>query len=262
MTEQLVKLSKEDGIAIITITNGPMNVLSQEVFHQLDEACEAITADPEVIVVIVTGAGERAFMAGADIKEFPGSMKLTPADMEAHTLQGHATFNKLDFLSKPTIAAVNGLAFGGGCELAMTCDIRIAEEQALFGLPEIKLGLFPGGGGTQRLPRLVGESKAKELMFTGDPISAQEAKLIGLVNQVVPQGEAMKAARKMAQTIAQRSLPALRFIKEAVDQGLELPIEEGVKIEAKLFAKVFQTEDVREGVAAFLEKRPAKFQHR
>ncbi|MDI6878396.1 MAG: enoyl-CoA hydratase [Desulfitobacteriaceae bacterium] len=262
MTERLVKLSKEDSIAIIAIENGPMNVLSQEVFRQLDEACEAIAADPEVVVAIVTGAGERAFMAGADIKEFPESMKLTPEQMEQHTLAGHATLNKLDFLNKPTIAAVNGLAFGGGCELAMTCDIRIAEEQALFALPEIKLGLFPGGGGTQRLPRLVGEAKAKELMFTGDPISAQEAKAIGLVNQVVGKGEALKTAKKMAQTISQRSLPALQCIKQAVDQGSDLSLEDGVKNEARLFAKVFQTEDIREGVAAFIEKRTPKFKHR
>lgn len=262
MTERLVKLSKEENIALITIENGPMNVLSQEVFRQLDEACEAVSADPEVVVAIVTGAGERAFMAGADIKEFPESMELTPEQMEQHTLAGHATLNKLDFLNKPTIAAVNGLAFGGGCELAMTCDIRIADEQALFGLPEIKLGLFPGGGGTQRLPRLVGEAKAKELMFTGDPISAQEAKAIGLVNQVVSKGEALKAAKKMAQTISQRSLPALQFIKQAVDQGLDLSLKAGVKNEARLFAKVFQTEDVREGVAAFIEKRTPKFKHR
>lgn len=262
MKERLVKLSKKESVALITIENGPMNVLSQEVFRQLDEACEAIAADPEVVVAIVTGAGERAFMAGADIKEFPESMKLTPEQMEQHTLAGHATLNKLDFLNKPTIAAVNGLAFGGGCELAMTCDIRIAEEQAMFGLPEIKLGLFPGGGGTQRLPRLVGEAKAKELMFTGDPISAQEAKAIGLVNQVVGQGEALKTAEKIAQTISQRSLPALQCIKQAVDQGSDLSLEAGLKTEARLFAKVFQTEDIREGVAAFIEKRTPKFKHR
>lgn len=263
MSEQnLVKLSKENGIAIITIENGPMNVLSQEVIRQLDVVCDAIAEDAEVVVAIVTGSGERAFMAGADITEFPASMKLTEEEMLAGSLSAHAIFNKLDFLKKPTIAAINGLAFGGGCELAMLCDIRIAEEQALFALPEIKLGLFPGGGGTQRLPRLVGEAKAKELMFTGDPITALMAKEIGLVNQVVPKGEALPAAKKMAHTIAQRSLPALSLIKEAVDKGTQLSLEEGLKLEAKLFAKVFQTEDIREGVAAFIGKRQANFKHR
>lgn len=262
MSEKLVKVTKENNLAIITIDNGTMNVLSQEVFRQLDEACDNVLMDPEVIVVIVTGSGERAFMAGADIKEFPASMQLSAQEMTEHTLKGHATFNKLDFLKKPTIAAVNGLAFGGGCELALTCDLRIAEEQVLFGLPEIKLGLFPGGGGTQRLPRLVGEAKAKELMFTGEPIGAQEAKEIGLINQVVPKGEALNAAKKMGNLIAQRSLPALQFIKEAVDQGSQVSLKEGIKIEAELFSRVFQTEDIREGVAAFLEKRPAQFKHR
>ncbi|MHB1651734.1 MAG: enoyl-CoA hydratase [Desulfitobacteriaceae bacterium] len=262
MSEKLVKLAKEEGLAIITIDNGPMNVLSQEVFRQLDVACDLISSDPEIIAVIVTGEGERAFMAGADIKEFPSSMKLTAEEMTEHTLKGHATLNKLDSLNRPTLAAVNGLAFGGGCELALTCDIRIAEEQAFFGLPEIKLGLFPGGGGTQRLPRLIGEAKAKELMFTGDPISAQEAKEIGLVNQVVPKGEALNVAKKMGRTIAQRSLPALQFIKEAVDRGTQVTLEEGIGIEAELFGKVFQTEDIREGVAAFIEKRTAHFNNR
>ena len=259
---QLVKLSKEEGIAIITIDNGPMNVLSQEVVRQLGIVCDAIAEEPEVVVAIVTGAGERAFMAGADIKEFPASMKLTEEEMLDGSLRTHEILNKLDYLNKPTIAALNGLAFGGGCELAMLCDIRIAEEQALLGLPEIKLGLFPGGGGTQRLPRLVGEAKAKEMMFTGDPITAQIAKEIGLVNQVVPKGEALQVAKKMAQTIAQKSLPALSLIKQAVDRGVEVSIEEGLKIEAQLFAKVFQTEDIKEGVAAFIEKRPANFKHR
>lgn len=252
-------MRKEKGVAIITIDNGPMNVLSQEVVRQLDEVCDAVAADPAVIVAVVTGAGERAFMAGADIKEFPAAMQLTEEEMTAGTLKTHSTLNKLDFLAKPTIAAVNGLAFGGGCELALLCDIRIAEEQAMFGLPEIKLGLFPGGGGTQRLPRLIGEAKAKELMFTGEPITAEQALEIGLVNQVVPKGESLNAAKKLAQTIAQRSLPALKLIKEAVDKGTAVSLEEGIRLEARLFGKVFQTEDIREGVAAFLEKRPPVF---
>lgn len=260
--QRLVNLGKENGIAVVTIDNGPVNALSREVRLQLEQVCETLAADPEVIVVIVTGAGDSAFSAGADIKEIPSVMKLTPEELIDNSLQIHSILNKLDFLNKPTIAAVNGLAFGGGCEIALLCDIRIAEEQALFGLPEIKLGFFPDWGGTQRLPRLIGESKAKELMFTGDPITAQQAKEIGLVNHVVPKGEALVAARKMAQTMVQRSLPALQCIKEAVDKGMQLSLVEGLKLESVLFGKVFGTEDVKEGVAAFNEKRRAVFKHR
>lgn len=260
--ERLVKLSKDSGIAIVTIDNGPMNVLSQEVVRQIDQVCDSIEADPEIIAVIVTGTGERAFMAGADIKEFPSQMKLNAEELIEHSQRTHAALNKLDFLSRPTIAAINGYALGGGCELALLCDIRIAEEHALLGLPEIKLGLFPGGGGTQRLPRLVGAAKAKELMFTGDPITAQQAREIGLVNYVVPKGEGLAQAKKLAQTITQRSLPALQLIKEAVNEGTQMSLIDGLGLEARLFGKVFQTEDVREGVAAFIEKRPAAFKHR
>lgn len=260
MNEQkLVRLSKDNGIAIITIDNGPMNVLSEKVIFQLDETCNMIARDPEIVVVIVTGAGTRAFMAGADIKEFSLFMDRSVEEMLVSQLKKAASLNKLAALDKPTIAALNGLAIGGGCEVAMLCDIRIAEEQVVLGQPEIKLGLFPGAGGTQRLPRLVGESRAKELMYLGETISAQTAKEIGLINKIVPQGEALQAAKEMAQIIAQRSLPALRFIKEAVNQGMQLPLEEGIKLEAELFTKVFQTQDIREGVEAFLQKRKAKF---
>ena len=264
MNEQqpLAKLYKENGIAVIVLDNGPMNVMCKEMIRQLDEVFEAIAADPEVIAVVLTGSGERAFMAGADIKEFPNQMKLSEEEMVGYSLKVHTTLNKLDFLNRPTIAAVNGVAFGGGCELALLCDIRIAEEHALFALPEIKLGLLPGGGGTQRLPRLIGEARAKEMMYTGDPITAQKAQEIGLVNQVVPKGEGLATAKKLAQIISQRSLPVLQFIKEAVDKGTQLSLEEGLKVEAKLFAKVFQTEDIKEGVAAFIEKRGANFKHR
>jgi len=263
MNEQRkVKLAKEGNIAIITIENGPLNVMDAEVTEQIGEVCEIITNDPEVVVAILTGSGERAFMAGADINEFPAAMQRTLEEMTNQLMKSHTVFNKLDFLNRPTIAAVNGLAFGGGCELALLCDIRIAEEQAQFCLPEIKLGLFPGGGGTQRLPRLIGEAKAKELMFTGDPITAQEAKEIGLVNKVVPKGEALAVAKKLAKTIANNSLPALQFIKDAVDRGDQLSLEEGLRVEAELFAKVFKTEDVKEGVSAFLEKRKPNFKHR
>jgi enoyl-CoA hydratase/carnithine racemase len=260
--QRKVKLSKEGNIAIITIENGPLNVISEEVLQQMGETCEIITNDPEIIAVVLTGSGERAFVAGADISEFPEGVELTYEYLFEENLKAHAILNKLDFLNRPTIAAVNGLAFGGGCELALLCDIRIAEEQALFSLPEVKLGILPGFGGTQRLPRLIGEAKAKELMFTGAKITAQEAKDIGLVNKVVPKGEALAAAKEMAQTIAGYSLPSLQYIKEAVDRGIQLSLEEGLKVEADVAAKVSQTEDSVEGPKAFFEKRKPIFKHR
>jgi Enoyl-CoA hydratase/carnithine racemase len=260
--QRFVKLNKDNGIAIITIDNGPMNVLSEKVIFQLGEICDIIAQDPDIVVVIVTGAGERAFMAGADIKEFSLFMDLSEEEMLARQLRKLAALNRLANLNRPTIAAINGLALGGGCEVAMLCDIRIAEEQVLLGQPEIKLGLLPGMGGTQRLPRLVGESRAKELMYLGEPIAATTAQEIGLVSKVVPKGQALEAAKKLAQAISQKSLPALQLIKEAVNRGMQLSLAEGIKLEAELFTSVFRTEDIREGVAAFLEKRPARFNNR
>jgi enoyl-CoA hydratase/carnithine racemase len=220
----------------------------------------SLATDADVVVAIVTGQGERAFCAGFDIKEFPGLMEPGAAERLARAL--HASLHKLAHLGKPTIAAVNGLALGGGLELSMACDLRIVAANAQMGQPEIKLGLLPGAGGTQRLPRLVGAGMAKELMYVGDPISAEEAYRIGLVNRVVPAGEALAVARQMGQTIAGRAGVALRYIQEAVDRGLATTLDAGLQIEADLFAKVFQTEDVREGVDAFINKRKPNFRHR
>ena len=191
---RLIHLETHEGIAIVTIDNPPMNVLSSQVTKELKNAFTTVYQDPEIIVVIVTGAGDRAFMAGADIKEFPGWIDLEKADLKKITMANNEVFNMIDDLPKPTIALLNGITLGAGCELALACDIRIAEDHAKLGLPEVKLGLFPGAGGTQRLPRLVGEAKAKEIMFTGDPITAKEALTIGLVNQVVPKGTGMECA--------------------------------------------------------------------
>lgn len=261
MTE-LVHLEKTEGVAIVTIDNPPMNVLSRQVTQELGEVFAAIAEDAEVIAAILTGAGSRAFMAGADIKEFPQSLGLEKEEFKRNNGKSHEILNFIADIPKPTIAVLNGLAFGGGCELALTCDIRIAEEHVKVGLPEIKLGLFPGGGGTQRLPRLVGPSKAKELMFLGEPLSADEALKIGLVNQVVQSGKGMDTALSMAKKMAGYSLPALSRIKEAVNKGIDTSFEEGLEIEAELFAQVFATEDVREGVQAFIEKRQPAFKHR
>jgi enoyl-CoA hydratase/carnithine racemase len=227
---------------------------------ELDDCFSGLASDAEVVVAIITGSGERAFCAGFDIKEFPSMM--APGGAEALAQQLHTALLKIDRLGKPTLAAINGLALGGGLEVAMTCDIRIVAANAQLGQPEIKLGLFPGAGGTQRLPRLIGESRAKELMYIGDPIGPEEAYRIGLANRVVPAGEALTAAQDMGRTLASRAGVALRYIQQAVDRGLNTTLEEGLKIEADLFAKVFQTEDVREGVDAFIHKRSPNFRHR
>jgi enoyl-CoA hydratase len=260
MKTQLVKVDKKDHIATVTIDNPPLNVLSNQVTNELKSAFDDIANDNDIVVVILTGAGSRAFMAGADIKEFPQSFG--QKGMKDRVLEQHSVFNQIDFLPKPTIAVLNGLTFGGGCELAITCDIRIAEEHAQLGLPEIKLGIFPGGGGTQRLPRIIGEAKAKELMFVGNPITAQEAEKIGLVNKVVGTGQGMSEALVLAKQISGYSLQALSRIKKAVDEGTNMEFLAGIEREAELFEEVFLTEDVKEGVSAFIEKRKPVFAHK
>lgn len=257
----LVHLEVSDGIAIVTIDNPPMNVLSSQVVKELGDVFSGIAEDHSAVAVVLTGAGNRAFMAGADIKEFPSWLDMEKDDIKAMTMETHRVLNFIAELPKPTIAMLNGLAFGGGCELALTCDIRIAEEHAAIGLPEVKLGLFPGGGGTQRLPRLIGPSKAKELMFLGEPVTSEEALKIGLVNQVVPSGEGMKAALVMAKMVSGYSLQALSRIKRAVNEGYGASFEEGIELEANLFAEVFKTEDIKEGVQAFIQKRRPSFKH-
>lgn len=257
---QIVHIEKAEGYAVVTIANPPMNVISNQVFKELDNAFGELGEGTGVNAVILTGQGENVFAAGADIKEFPHLIG-QPA-LQAKFMETHEILNRLERFEKPVIALLNGLTFGGGCELALCCDIRIAEDHAQIGLPEITLGLFPGGGGTQRLPRLIGEAKAKELMFTGQAVSAAEAEKIGLVNKVVPKGQGMEAARKMAARIGGFSLPALSRIKKAVGEGMELPIGQAVELEAALFEEVFQTADVREGVQAFIEKRTPQFQNK
>lgn len=256
MLEHLI-VSKKDGIATVTIDNPPMNVLSQKVLKELGDVFTELKDDPEVISIILTGNGDRAFMAGADIKEFPEREKNKDNLVDADKI-----FNIIENIPKPTIALINGYALGGGLELALTCDIRIAEEHAQVGLPEVKLGLLPGAGGTQRLPRLVGPSKAKEIMFTGDPLPAEEALQLGIVNKVVKKGEGIEEAEKFARKFVSLSLQAISRIKELVNVGSELPLEEGLKLEAQKFEEIFATEDAKEGVQAFIEKRKPEFKHR
>jgi enoyl-CoA hydratase/carnithine racemase len=257
---RMIQLDKDGPLAIVTLTNPPLNVLHPHMVAELDACFTGLATDADVVVAIVTGQGERAFCAGFDIKEFPSLM--VPGAAAQLTRVLHASLNKIAHLGKPTIAAVNGLALGGGLELSMACDLRLVAANAQMGQPEIKLGLLPGAGGTQRLPRLVGAGMAKELMYTGDPISAAEAYRIGLANRVVPAGEALAAARQMGQTIAGMAGVALRSIQEAVDRGLDTTLDAGLQIEAEAFANVFQTEDVHEGVEAFINKRKPNFRHR
>lgn len=254
----VIKVEKQDKIAIVTIDNPPMNTLSPTVISELGDTFADLNTDNEVLVIVLTGAGNKAFMAGGDIKGFPdkiGNPNLIPGFLKTHEM-----LNSIDFSPKPTIAVLNGYTLGGGCELALTCDIRIAEEQVLIGVPESTLGLFPGGGGTQRLPRLLGESKAKELMFTGEHITADEALRIGLVSRLAPKGEGLEVGLQLAKKICKNSPTAVRNIKKAVDEGLELPFNKALEREAELFQELFLSEDVKEGVQAFLEKRRPQFQ--
>lgn len=258
-TVQVVSWSLKENIATITIDNPPVNVLSEEVVEQLTHILNEIENESNVKVVIITGSGEKAFMAGGDIKGFPNWIGKGVPLAKEKSLWLQEPLNRIEQLPHPTIAAINGLALGGGCELALSCDIRIAEEQVEIGLPEVKLGLFPGAGGTQRLSRLIGLSKAKEMIFTGDSVSASKAKDIGLVNHVVPKGEALTESIALGKKMTRHSSVAITLAKQAMDTGIEQTLEEGLITEAELFGEVFQTVDVQEGVQAFIEKRQPNF---
>ncbi|MCQ5376244.1 MAG: enoyl-CoA hydratase-related protein [Methanomassiliicoccales archaeon] len=257
MPYEHVILERDDGIAIITI-NRPkvLNALRTDVLRDLREALMECENDDAVKVVIITGAGDRAFVAGADIGEMS---ELDPIKAKAFSEFGNSVFLYIEKMSKPVIAAINGYALGGGCELLMACDIVIASEKAKIGQPEVKLGIPPGFGGTQRMARLLGKMKAKELIFTGDMIDAQEALRIGLVNKVVPSEKLMEEAKNLARTIASRGQIAVRMAKQLINEGIDVDLETGLSLEAKGFAICFSTEDQKEGMKAFLEKREAKF---
>ncbi|WP_051086249.1 enoyl-CoA hydratase/isomerase family protein [Heyndrickxia acidiproducens] len=246
-------------MAVMIINNPPVNVYSKAVVEQLNEAVDEMQHDPDLKVVIVTGAGERAFMAGGNIKEFPDWVGKGADYAKEKSLWLQTPLRKIETLMIPTIAAINGPALGGGLELALCCDILVAEEQVKLGLPEVTLGLIPGSGGTQRLPRKIGMAKAKEMIFTGRPISAKEAKDSGIVNYVVPKGRSLDKALELAHEICRFSLPILKHAKAAVDTGYEQPMDKGLVTEADYFGKVFQTMDAKEGLEAFNEKRQPRF---
>ena len=247
----------EDGIAIITI-NRPkvLNALNIATVKEIKAAFTRIEEDPNIGAAIITGAGEKSFVAGADINEIS---RLTPASGVKFALNGQSALNLIQYMQKPVLAAVNGFALGGGCELAMACHLRFASENARFGQPEVNLGLIPGYGGTQRLPRLVGKGRAYEMILSARPIDAATAERIGLVNRVVPQAELMAECEKMAKAIAKRGPLAVKYCLEAVDRGLNMSLDDGLALEANLFGLVFGSKDVREGVKAFTEKRKPDF---
>ena len=260
MSYQTMLFEIKDGIAFVTL-NRPdkLNALNDQVMLELADAAERIATDPDIKGAILTGSGPKSFVAGADIGDLS---RQGPFDGKARAQRGQAVLRRLETCGKPVIAAINGFALGGGCELAMACHIRIASENAKFGQPEVKLGIAPGYGGTQRLPRLVGKGVAMQLILTGEMIDAQEAYRIGLVNKVVPAADLLAECEKLMRGILAMGPLAVRLAMEAVDQGLEMTLDEGLLLEANHFGLLAATADMKEGTAAFLEKRAAKFQGR
>lgn len=258
MDYQNILFAVEDGIATITI-NRPkaLNALNQATVSELKDVVEKIAADKAIKVVIITGAGAKSFVAGADIKEMASK---NAAEGREWGQFGQNVFTETENLPQPVIAAINGFALGGGCELSCACDIRYAAENAKFGQPEVGLGITPGFGGTQRLTRVVGRGHAKELIYTGGMIDAEKAKAIGLVNEVFPQEELMPAAVKLAKKIAKNAPIAVQLSKAAINRGINCDVVTGIAYEAEVFGLCFSTADQKEGMAAFCEKRKATFE--
>ena len=249
-----IQYEQKDAIAVLTISREKaLNALNSEVLGELDAAIDAIDLDT-VRCLIITGAGQKSFVAGADIGEMS---TLTKEEGEAFGKKGNDVFRKIETLPIPVIAAVNGFALGGGCELSMSCDIRLASENAVFGQPETGLGITPGFGGTQRLARIIPVGKAKEMLYAGTKVKAAEALSLGLVDAVYPSGELLPAAEELAGKIERNAPIAVRASKKAVNEGLQVSIDEGVAIEEKLFGSCFESEDQRNGMAAFLNKEKA-----
>ena len=255
----LIRVTVEAGVAVLTLDNPPLNLVTLELTRRLHAALDGLATDPDARVLVVTGAGSRAFCAGSDVSEFPSvaddvvRKKLEPENQ---------AYSRLDDFPKPTIAALNGLAYGGGLELAVCCDILIAGADVRLALPEVKLGVLPGSGGTVRVPRRVGEGRAKELMFTGEPIDAETAHAWGLVNRVVPAGQALASAVALARTLAERPNRALQLMKEAVDLAQDTTEDDAVRRTLALSEAVFRTADCQEGVRAFFAKEPPRWRHR
>lgn len=256
MANQFVNYTVEDQIAMVTINNPPANALATPVMEEISQVFSSIEKDPAVRAVVFTGSGQ-AFISGADIKE----ILTIDSAKKGETVTGRAQeiLNRIEKLEKPVIAAINGWCLGGGLELAMACHIRVASDRARFGQPEINLGIIPGFGGTQRLPRIVGRAKATELILTGDMITAPEAKAIGLVNKVVPDAELIKQSVGIAKKIVQKGGLAVRSALRAIGATWDKSLSEGLREESKLFGELCETADMKEGLSAFVEKRQPKF---
>ena len=259
MTTQSVKSTLDDGVALVTLDNPPLNLVTLAMTRELDALVSRLAADPAVRVLVLTGSGETAFCAGSDIKEFP---KVADAVVPKKLARENAAYSRVAEFPGPTIAALNGLAFGGGLELAVCCDLIVAEAGGRIALPEIKLGVFPGSGGTIRVTRRIGEGRAKQMMFFGEPVPVETALAWGLVNRVVPPGEAVEAARAMARELAARPNVALQLCKQSIGMAFDRTEREAVEATLALSDRAFQTADCAEGVRAFFAKQVPRFQHR
>lgn len=256
MSTEIVLWEQRDGFAVITLNRPPMNPLSSEVFQQLEKILLVVESNPSIKAVIFTASGGKAFCTGIDITEIKSFSSL---QMYEFCLQSLSVFSKIENLAKPTIAVISGLALGGGCELALTCDFRLAGENAKFGQPEINLGITPGGGGTQRLPRLIGMARAKELLLLGEMIDAATAKEYGLVNNVWPEAELMPAAEQLAKKLASKAVVAMQMLKKTINIGRNMDLPSATHFEIDSFMLSFNTEDCLEGINALLEKRKPNF---
>jgi len=257
-TPEFVKTRREESALVVTLDNPPVNALGPKLLDELVAAVKSGNEDPFIYGIVITGAGSNAFCAGADLKIL---QSLSPEDATRMVSQGHRAFFEIEDSAKPTIAAINGLALGGGNELAMSCDLRFASDRARFGQPEVLLGLIPAWGGTQRMSRLINKGKAKELIFSGQIIPAQEALRIGLINKVVPDGEELRSAVDYVRMLAAKASPlAVRQAKIAINKGLQEPtMEKAVEHEARAIQILSKSDDLREGIEAYLLHRPAKF---
>jgi enoyl-CoA hydratase len=257
MAYEFLNLEQDGAVAIVTITRpAVLNALNEALLTEMRAAFDALAEDEGVRAIVLTGAGEKAFVAGADIKELAAQ---TPVSGRELARRGQRFFTRIEQLGKPVIAAINGFALGGGCELALACTFRFAADTAKIGLPEITLGLLPGYGGSVRLPRLIGKARAMEMILTGKPVTADEAFRVGLVNRVVPAASLLSEAKAFAADLAAKAPIALRYAMQSVERGLEMPFDEALESEATLFGLVASTADMREGTTAFLEKRKPVF---
>jgi enoyl-CoA hydratase/carnithine racemase len=257
MAYETIIVEREGRVCTITMNRPPMNPVSNRMIEELNNALDRIENDPEVRAIVLTGAGEKAFCAGADVTEF--GQAFGEGNVKDLVMTRHRLFTRIERFPKPVIAAINGYALGGGCELAMSCHLRMMADTAAIGQPEINLGIIPGYGGTQRLPRLVGRTNAYEMLLLGERVSPQHALRIGLINRISESASLMKDAKDLATRLAQQAPVAVRLIIDAVNRGLEETIEKALEIEAENMAAVSATEDAMEGVMAFMQKRPPDF---